>query len=77
MSPLRPRNERRPVFTAIAQWWRRWTGGKLAPTKFSGPDETKDITQELGLSASQPLSIFQPRPLRLQSPGTAHGGAKS
>ncbi|HET7680940.1 MAG TPA: hypothetical protein VFK79_12525 [Xanthobacteraceae bacterium] len=57
MSALPPRNDRLPVFRAIAQWWRRWTGAKPAPIGFSGPDETRDNAQESGLSASQPLSI--------------------
>jgi len=59
MSALRLRNDRRPVFSAIAQWWRRWTGTNLAPikTEFSGPDETRDSAQASDLSASQTLSI--------------------
>jgi len=56
MSALPRRNDRRPVFSAIAQWWRRWTGAKLAPMEFSGAYELRDA-QELDLSASQPLSI--------------------
>jgi hypothetical protein len=59
MSALPPRNDRLPVFSAIAQWWRRWTGAKLAPIKmeFSGPDETRDNAQASDLPASQALSI--------------------
>ena len=57
MSALRLRDNRRPVFSAIAQWWRRWTGAKLAPMGFSGLDETRENAQASGLSASQPLSI--------------------
>jgi len=57
MSALRLRNNRRPVFSSIAQWWRRWTGAKPAPMEFSGMDETRDNAQASGLSASQPLSI--------------------
>jgi hypothetical protein len=59
MAALHLRNDRRPVFIAIAQWWRRLTGANLAPIKmeFSGPDETRDNAQASDLSTSQTLSI--------------------
>lgn len=59
MSALRPRNDRRRVFSAIAQWWGRWTSANLAPIKvgYSGPDETRHDAQASDLSTSQTLSI--------------------
>jgi len=59
MSASRLRNNHRPVFSAIAQWWRRWTGAGPSPVKneFSGPNEARGYAQESGLSAPELLSI--------------------
>jgi hypothetical protein len=57
MSALPPRNNRLPVFSAITQWWRRWTGAKPASIGFSEPRVSRDNAQESALPASQVLSI--------------------
>ena len=59
MSALLPRNDRWSVFSAIARWWRRWTGARSDSFELEscGPDQVKRMAQDLGLSASELLSL--------------------
>ena len=58
MSALPPRNDRWPMFGAIAQWCRRWA---VKPIPFElescGPDEVKGGAQEAVLSTPELLSL--------------------
>lgn len=59
MSALLPRNDRWPAFSAIARWWRRWTGVKSNSIKLEplGPDQVKRLAQDLDLSIPDLLSL--------------------
>ena len=59
MSALLPRNDHWSVFSAIARWWRRWTGAKSDSFELEscGPDQVKRMAQDLGLSTSDLLSV--------------------
>src|SRR5687768_8217189 len=59
MPALPPRNDRRKMFSAIAQCWRRWTGTDLSPIKneFSEPNEIKDGAEAARLSTPELLSL--------------------